>query len=206
MARYTNGPLGGFSGTLGPLVGATWRGETIMRTRPTAGPKTYSTAQLLQQQRLKVVQEFLGDLKFLLSETFGSKTDKKPPYNNAMSYHMTEAILVDDDHLVINYPKVLIAKGDLRGIDQPIIALTAPETLNLTWQYHSNQALSYPDDGLVVVAYCPDLKHFEFFMGTHQRSDTACELVLPVAFEGLAVELWATFYNNTKGIAATSTT
>lgn len=88
MATFNNGALGGFSGKLGTVVGSTWRGQNVMRSLPELGTQKFSPAQLRQQQRFKVVQEFLSDLKFLLSDTFGSNRGKNPPYNNAMSYHI----------------------------------------------------------------------------------------------------------------------
>lgn len=121
-----------------------------------------------------------------------------------MSYHMTNALISTEAGWAINYPKVLIGKGDLCAIEQPVLTPTAPETLTLTWIDNSNQVLAYPDDQLIVVAYCEEFNYFEYFMDNHQRSDTSCELVMPVAFEGLDIALWATFYNASKGIAATS--
>src|SRR5690606_15515817 len=184
MARYDNGPLGGFSGKLGTVVGTTWRGQNVMRSLPEPSTKKFSAAQLLQQLRLKTIQEFLGPMKGLLCETFGSKTGKNPPYNNAMSYHMNEALLQTEDGVAINYPKVLIAKGGLCAMEQAVLQNTAPQTFTLTWLDNSNQALAYPNDLLIVVGYCPTFKQFEYFINTHQRSDTTCELVMPAAFEG----------------------
>lgn len=204
MARFENGPLGGFSGKLGPVVGTTWRGQNVMRSVPRPSTKKFSAAQVLQQQRLKTVQEFIGPMKALLNQTFGSKTGSNPPYNNAMSYHMTDALQQTETGCAIHYPKVLIAKGDLCAIEQPVLHHVAPETLTLNWIDNSNEGLAYPDDQLIVVAYCPHLHYFEYFINTHQRADTFCELILPVAFEGLEIELWASFYNERKQISATS--
>ena len=198
------GPFGGFSGKLGPVVGTTWRGQNVMRSAPSPTAKHYSAAQLRQQQRLKTVQEFLGPMRALLNLTFGSKTGTNPPYNNAMSYHMTDALQQAEDGWAIHYPKVLIAKGDLCAIEQSILQRTAPETLTLQWLDNSSEGLAYPEDQLIVVAYCPHFNYFEYFLDTHQRADTTCELILPVAFEGQAVALWATFYNERKHMAATS--
>jgi hypothetical protein len=34
MAKFNKGILGGFSGTVGTVVGANWRGMDVMRSRP----------------------------------------------------------------------------------------------------------------------------------------------------------------------------
>ncbi|RIA09717.1 hypothetical protein OE09_1563 [Flavobacteriaceae bacterium MAR_2010_72] len=204
MATFNNGPLGGFSGKLGPVVGSSWRGQNVLRTLPQSGTPHFSAAQLQQQQRLKLVQEFLGDIKQLLSMTFGSTVAKHPPYNNAMSYHMKEALVTSSNGLAIHYPKVLIAKGELCPIEQPVLQRIAPETLSLTWRDNSDQGLAYATDELMVVAYSPLYKHFELVLHEAQRSDERCEMIMPVAFEGLEIEFWATFYNGSKRIAATS--
>lgn len=204
MATFTQGPLGGFSGKIGHVVGTQWRGKNVMRSLPTEGKKTYTAAQLLQQERMKVTQTFLKGIQFLLAETFGSKTEKNPPNNNAMSYHMKEALIPTATGFEIDYTKVLIGLGPLGTIEQPILQRTDPDTLTLQWTDNSNQGYAYPDDGLIVVAYAPEINYFESYTGAYQRHDSTCELIIPKAFEGLEIVLWATFYNTDKQLAATS--
>lgn len=53
MATLSKGILGGFSGKVGPVVGATWRGMDVIRSRPKSSRRTPSERQLEQQLKFK---------------------------------------------------------------------------------------------------------------------------------------------------------
>lgn len=55
MATFEKGILGGFSGKVGSVVGARWRGINIMRRLPARGNYTPSPEQLAQRQKFTVV-------------------------------------------------------------------------------------------------------------------------------------------------------
>ena len=59
MARITKGILGGFSGKVGLVVGASWRGQDIIRSTPKPSSKPPSEKQLLQQLKFRLVIDFL---------------------------------------------------------------------------------------------------------------------------------------------------
>ncbi|WP_336734977.1 DUF6266 family protein [Chryseobacterium sp. VD8] len=63
MARITKGILGGFSGKVGTIVGANWRGQDIIRSIPKPSSKQPTNKQLLQQTRFSMVISFLQPLK-----------------------------------------------------------------------------------------------------------------------------------------------
>jgi len=45
MARYNNGYMGPFSGKLGPAVGTSWKGISILRSLPAAKKNRTSTQE-----------------------------------------------------------------------------------------------------------------------------------------------------------------
>lgn len=205
MGTYSNGVLGGFSGKVGTVVGSLWRGKQVMRSVPTASKKAPSAAQLQQRAKFSFALRFLNPIKGLLSITFGDNTGSKTPFNNALSYHLKEAITVTDTGFELLYSKVLIGMGGLCGISNAMITHSNPTTLSLTWQNNSNEGLAYPNDSLIVIAYAPQLEAFEFFIECSFRELSLCELVFPEHFQGHTLQLWATFNNATKVLSATST-
>ena len=52
MGTFKNGILGGFSGTLGPAVGSSWKGINVIRSRPTR--KRYRTSEEKTRQNNKM--------------------------------------------------------------------------------------------------------------------------------------------------------
>ncbi|WP_308992729.1 DUF6266 family protein [Mariniflexile litorale] len=204
MATYNQGVLGGFSGKVGPVIGSNWRGKNVMRSIPSKSTKTVSAAQQLQRDKFKFVLQFLTPLKGVLTETFGANVGSKTPFNNAMSYHMKEAVTYTGTQFEIDYSKVLIGMGGLCGIKNPIVQGAGTTAWQLTWDDNSQQGLAYPHDALLVVAYAPTLNDFDFFMAYSVREEAGCALHFQEAFYGETLQLWATFSNAPLALTATS--
>jgi len=203
MGTYNQGILGGFTGKVGPVVGTQWRGKQILRTTPSKTNKAPSAAQQRQRDKFAFVLQFLNPIKALLSETFGGYQGTTSPYNKAMSYHLTEAVTYTNTGFSMTYPKVLISMGELAGISNPTVNANT-NTLTLQWTDNSTQAMAYPDDGLLVVIYAPNLQIFEYYVEPAVRTSGECHLSLPEPFIGQPLELWVSFTNTRKALSATS--
>ena len=94
MATFNKGILGGFSGKVGTVVGANWRGKDIMRSLPKPSQKEPTEKQLLQQAKFKLAVSFLQPLKTIQSQYFGSGSGVKSRVNLATSYTINEAMQV----------------------------------------------------------------------------------------------------------------
>lgn len=203
MGTFNKGLLGGFSGKVGPVIGSEWRGKNVLRSMPSKSEHEPSEAQLRQRQKFKYMLHFLNPIKHVLSSTFPNYGDKTP-FNRATSYHLKEAIVSTGEGFELIYSKILISMGELCGLQDPLVTLSAPLTLALQWADNSDQGLAYPDDELLVIAYAPTLDRFEIATNTALRANTQCLLHLPELFEGLPIELWATFKNASGTMSATS--
>jgi len=204
MATFNQGVLGGFSGKVGTVVGSNWRGKNILRSVPRKSTKPISAAQQRQRNKFKCVLQFLTPIKALLTETFGANVGTKTPFNNAMSYHMKEAVNQTATGFTMNYSKVLVGMGGLCGLEQPLVQPVAPHGLNITWENSRTQGLAYPTDSFLVVVYAPLLKRFDYFMTDSLRETTQCLLDFQDSFYGETVHVWATFTNSNSKLTATS--
>src|SRR5690606_28071740 len=118
--------------------------------------RTYlpTPAQLEQRDKFKTAMLFLTPIKPILSAYFGRPQDDKSTFNLATGYHIKYALLPDGlDAYVMDYPKVLISKGDLRGITNGGVTASGLD-LTLTWNDNSGQGNASSTDELVVVVYC----------------------------------------------------
>lgn len=199
------GILGGFSGKIGTVVGSTWRGKNVLRSAPRKSNKPASVAQQRQRNKFAGVLQFLTPLKKILTETFGATIGSKSPFNNAMSYHMKEAVKQTTDGFQLAYAKVLIGKGGLCGIENPVVQTLPTHGLQVSWDDNSTQGLAYPTDAFLIVAYAPSLQSFTYAMGDSDRETGQGVLNFQESFYGETVHLWATYYNAKLAIAATST-
>ena len=206
MGTFSKGILGGFSGKVGNVVGARWRGKDIMRSLPTRGTYIATQAQLDQRERFKTAVMFLTPIKEILSAYFGKPQGDKSTFNLATGYHIKEALLPDDfGSYVIDYPKVLIGKGDLRGIADGGVAADANQALTIDWTDNSGQGNATAADELVVVVYCEALNLFETANTAGTRHLTTAQMPLPAYWSAQAVDVWATFVSADRKLAATST-
>ena len=204
MATIKKGITSHFTGKIGGVVGTTWRGIAVVKTAPKKSTKKPSVAQLLQRAKFSTVVAFLQPIKPFLMAHFGKMEDSKAPFDFAISYHLKNAIKVEDDMLVIDYPKVCISKGHLKGLDGASATVTAANVLTLQWTDNSNQSFTNPDDRLNIVLFIPSMELFYFFENSAMRHDQSVQLPLPEATVGAEVHCWATFVSFTGLQAATS--
>jgi len=206
MGTFSKGILGGFSGKVGNVVGARWRGKDIMRSLPQRGNYVPTQAQQEQRDRFKTAIVFLTPIKEILSAYFGKPQGDKSTFNLATGYHIKEALLPDGlDGYVIDYPKVLIGKGDLRGLSNGAVAAAANQELTVTWNDNSGQGNASATDQLVVVVYCELLDLFETAQPAGTRDLTTVQMPLPAYWTAQQVQVWATFVTSDQKLAATST-
>ena len=205
MATFEKGILGGFSGKVGNVVGSRWRGKNVMRSLPQRGSYTATEKQEEQRQKFKTVIGFLSPIVEILNSYFGSPQGDKSRANLATSYHLKNAVINTGTGMVMDYAKVLISKGDLRGIDGGSVTAAAAQTLNFGWQDNSGQGKATATDELMVVVYAPDLNLFYTNIAVATRDATTATVTLPNFMASFEVEVWASFSKPTTNYAAIST-
>lgn len=196
MATIKKGILGGFSGKVGTVVGANWRGKDIIRSLPKESQKEPSDKQLLQQAKFKLAVAFLQPLKTILSQYFGSGSGVKSRVNLATSYTINEAIQVVSGIPELMYNKILVTKGELTGFQNAMLSTQAGSVLDLEWEDNSVQGNASPSDQVSLVSYCKELNDFQIFEGIVMRSDLMASVTLPNFCIGKTIEVWA--YLNTE--------
>lgn len=204
MGTYNKGILGPFSGKVGTVVGANWRGKDILRSLPKRTNRTPTQTQQLQRLRFTTVSEFLTPISALLTRYYGQSGGELTRRNRAMSYHMKEAVNYVDPDFEILYNKVQIAKGDLIGLQNATTTAAGSNTLRYDWEDNSGQGQAKPTDQLVVVAYAPTEKLYFYSLAAAPRSSTRADLILPPYFAGLEVQSWIAFVSADEKMYATS--
>ena len=193
MGTYNKGILGPFSGKIGTVVGATWRGKFVMRSLPTKTDRTPTEDQQLQRDKFTVVSEFLTPIGSVITRYYGRSGGFTTRRNQAMSYHMKEAVEYVDPNFEILYNKVQIAKGDLLGVQNPAVNALGGGTIEYSWDDNSGQGSAKATDQLVIVMYAPAEKLYFTLLNATSRSEGAATINLPAYFTGLEVQSWITF-------------
>jgi hypothetical protein len=197
MATIKKGILGGFSGTVGPVVGVHWRGKDIIRSRPARGNRTPTEPQLEQRLKFTETSRFMYPIRPLLSRFFGEKSRSSSPFNNATSYYLTQVVSVSGDTLSIDFNKVLLSKGDLTGVASPTRTLTT-NVLEVNWTDNSTQGTASGDDLLTVGVYSPVFGDWMVFQDAAERIEATVSLSLPTDWEGEQLYVYAFFRKKTS--------
>lgn len=205
MGSYNKGILGPFRGKVGSVIGYSWRGKDLMRGLPKESSKPATPEQLEQRAKFRTVIKFLIPIKDIIGAYFGKEQKSKSPFNLATGYHLSEALLPGpDDSWLIDYPKVLISRGALRGVDNPEVSPGAANTINLTWTDNSGQGSAGATDQMVVVVFCTEMVEFVQFNPAATRADGSVELNIPAYLTGTLAEVWVTFVTENGNHAAIS--
>ena len=203
MATLSKGILGGFSGKVGPVVGANWRGMDIIRSRPKSSRRTPSERQLEQQLKFKLAISFLQPIKSIQSLYFGTGTGVKSRVNMAVSYTISTAIQMVAGLPQLIYNKVLITRGELTSFQNAVLTTQPGGVLHLEWEDNSTQGDAAPKDQVSIVCYCAELNNWEIYEGIVMRSDLMADVTLPAYCLGKTMEVYA-FLNNEKQTAAST--
>jgi hypothetical protein len=190
MGTISKGILGGFTGKVGTVIGANWRGKDIMRSLPKKSGKPATEEQLSVRMKFKLISQFLAPLKKIISAYFGAAQGVKSRRNLAMSFHITEAVTGIYPNFVIDYTKVVITKGELANVEQPAAVPVAGAAIDFSWTDNSGQGLAKPDDTVLVAVCNPDRSLFEIREQAAVRTAGTYALQLPATWAGENVECW----------------
>jgi hypothetical protein len=204
MGTFKKGILGGFSGKVGNVIGASWRNLDVMRSLPKKSNKLPTEIQLEQRIKFALAIGFLSPIKGIIDEAFGSTQGHKSKFNLATAYHIQEAVTGIMPNLALDFSKVVISKGELLGAKNPSLTATKVGELNFAWEDNSGTTLSEVDDRAVLLVYNPDKKLYVFDTMSHTRKDGAAIVVVPPAYSGDVVHCYMGYVAENGKNAATS--
>jgi len=193
MGKIKQGVIGGFSGMVGNVIGASWKGIAYMRIRPTsvANPKT--DAQLDQRMRFTVTLRFLQPLTQFLRIGFKNYAVKMSPFNSAMSWNLLNALQGTYPNYTIDYPNALVVRGKLSPALNQAAASTVAGTVLFTWDDNSDETDASPYDKNLLVVYNPEKNQAVTFSELGERADGTQSVTVPNSFSGDLVHCYIAF-------------
>ena len=192
MGTISKGILGGFSGKVGTVVGANWRGKDVMRSLPKKSSRIATEDQLIQRQKFGLVTKFLAPVASLTRAWYGQPAGYKSRRNLAVSYHIKEAVTGVYPDFTIDFQKVIITKGELAGIEDATAVPAVGAVLEIGWGDNSQQANAKPTDKLVAVVY-NETKGVFNDQQVAVRTDLSFDMALAANWTGDSVHCWLSF-------------
>src|SRR5690554_6945979 len=207
MGKLNDGIFGGFSGRVGRVVGYNIGGEDMIRKLPRKNPNREVTdKQREQREKFSLVMSYLLPIKEVVGAYFSRRIVAKSRFNLAVGYNLKNAVIQDEDNLFdLDFNKLLISKGDLRGIQDGAVQPQPDQVLQMSWTDNSGQGSAAATDLIVAVVYAPeqDLYHM-FNPAPTTRGEGSVALTLPAFFSGQEVHVWATMVSENKRVSANS--
>jgi hypothetical protein len=191
MATYKNCLLGGFRGKLGNIVGSSWNGIPVIRRAPGPRKNPPTILQLQQQERFKLLVQFIRPLKGLLDETFKNSAKRMSCLNKAISENK-EIIIGEYPDFRIDYARVVLCKYSASAGYTISVACLGPGILRFAWENIAGTNREGMPNLLFVAAYCGELKRWIYNMFPQVENDGSCHLDL-AAFCGYKVQTYVGF-------------
>ena len=203
MGRITKGILGGFSGTVGTVIGGTWKGIDYMRSQPSRRTTTSSQRQKEQQAKFGLMIKFQSTMNNLLNYSFKSYAVKMTGANSAMSYNLRNAITGTYPDFLIDYSLILVSRGDLPNALNPTASAAGAGNVHYTWTNNAGTGKALDTDTAVLVIYCAARQQCIYLESAAERGDQAGTLAV-TSFIGEVVETWIGFFSADGKEIATS--
>jgi hypothetical protein len=192
MGKLISGINGPFSGKVGTAVGYMWKGKAVIRSLPSKRRGPLSPLQLQQHAKFALMNKFLNRLLRLLNITFNPVAVQMTGFNKAFSYNVKNAITGTYPDLVINYPMVLLGRGDLPNATLPSAASISEGELVFNWTDNTGTGQARETDKLYVAAYCEERNNWKSSVTETTRNAGTFTLKVDL-FKGKPVQTYLGF-------------
>ena len=185
MGKLFTGILGGFTGTVGTVIGSGNRkGDDLIRAKSKKPRTSNSVAQVNQRTKFGLVTAFMQTINFILKFSFKVVAgDLMTPYNYACQNALKNAITGQAPDFELDYSKVLISEGPLSR-EAVANAQAIDNKISFSWDDISENGLCDPKDKAVMVVYNVDKAEISYSDGAVTRGSKAGTLALPYAETG----------------------
>jgi len=165
-----------------------------MRSKPGARTGTFSSAQKEQQAKFAVAIRFVSIMSALFLVSFRDAI-RKTGINSAFSWVLKNAITGIFPVYSIDFPNVLVSRGDLPNALAPS-ALAAPNSLiTYSWTDNSGVGIAKATDKAILVVFCPAMNLCIYTTGSALRSAITDTLDVST-FSGKVVETYIGFISD----------
>ncbi|WP_276091061.1 DUF6266 family protein [Pedobacter sp. JY14-1] len=190
MAKIKKGILGPISGTLGPVIGAEWMGVAYLRMKRRKEINSERTvAQLNNQAKFKYVNDWLIPFHPYFSVGMLYAGTYKTPVGNALKANYKTVFSGKWPDIEVDCSKLVISKGDLAPLGNPVIVWDGPDSLQLTWQRNEVGGAAF-NDQLILALYNEGQHLVDGFVGGAVRVAQGCRFSPQVSMKGQPMHVY----------------
>ncbi len=186
MGKLNMGILGGFSGTVGTVVGSTNKnGDDIIRAKSKRSRSAATVGQVKQQTKFGLVTKFMQGLNPIIKTGLKqvASAENISPFNFACRHALTNAISGTDEQLEIDYSKVIISDGKLSRVSGATAA-SSNGNIQFSWSDKVENAVGNITDHAFLVAFNVSNGELSYSELEHLRSEKTATLPAPYSETG----------------------
>lgn len=192
MGTFSKGILGGFSGTVGTVVGGNWKGIDYMRSQSSKRTGGFTQPQLEQQAKFALIVKFVQTMTAFVAISFRDFAVQMTGFNNAVSYNLKNAITGVYPNYSLLYNLALVSRGDLPNALGPTAIAAAGGKVVYSWTDNTGVGRAKATDLAMLLVYCPALNMSIYTTGSAARSAVTDTLTVST-FSGQTVETYIAF-------------
>lgn len=174
--------------------------SNTMRTKPVKVKNPKTTGQRTQRAKFKNILEIGRYMVKVVRDGFKGLAKKHSAFNEFMRENVPVAWKLVSGAYLVDFTKLLIANGNLTGLDTLTAAAASGHKINLTWVDNSGEGDALSDDIVQLIAY-NEAKNSCVTDPTPQPRDQASQaLTVPSSWVGdkVAVYGYAQTAKNTR--------
>ncbi|MDR1755374.1 MAG: DUF6266 family protein [Culturomica sp.] len=192
MGTIKKGILGGFSGKVGTVVGASWKGIAYMRSLPQSVKNPRTEPQRRQRSKFALALGVLKPMTALLRTGWKLYAHRQSPFNAATAYTLANAITGTYPAYEIAPDKILVSRGSLTPAANPHITATMGN-MEFQWEDNSGTGSATQTDKTLIAIL--NLAKGEAITGTAgaERAEEAQTVPIPADWAGDEVHAYLGF-------------
>jgi hypothetical protein len=177
MARLNNSIYGPISGKLGPAIGATWKGQPYLRSRPRKRGKKRGVREKQNQTKFSQTHYWLQPLLDYVRIGFNGYSSTVQGFNAAKSFCLKHAFTGEPGQQKIDPSRVQLSYGDLPLPSNIKMKRSGDYFLEFNWDKKNNGGDNH--DQAMLVAYDCETGQHEMQLNGQFRLSGADRLELP---------------------------
>jgi len=193
MGKISQGILGGLSGKVGNVIGASWKGIDYLRIKPSSVANPRTPGQVNQRNKFTASLEFLQPNKDFINVGYKSFAIKKTAFNAAMSEILGTAITGTAPNFTVDYANALLSKGTLAGVLNPTASYATAGQVNFNWTDNSTGINANSTDRSMLLVYNPIKNESVMFLNSAEREEGMAVLAIPSTYAGDTLHTYMAF-------------
>ena len=192
MGIIKQGILGGFNGTVGTVIGSSWKGLAYMRGKAQNIKNPRTEKQMAQRIKFATAQKFVKVITAYLQVGYRNYTEHKTAVNAAMSYTVRNCMTGTYPNFSIDSSKVMVSNGSLMPGRYCTVKVES-NVATFGWEDNSGESLANMDDFAMPLVYNFTKGEAVFTTEDASRVDCKAELKLPSDWAGDQLSCYIAF-------------